>query len=252
VVGGVWFAVDDGRSRVVYSGDVVPDSSVFVMDAIPECDLLILDASYGADPVAGATRAKAIAAWIDEHAAGCLLPTPLSGRSLELMAGLSGPFAIHTAMRPSLQAQIDASRALLPGMSELLRRRLENARDWTDGDPLPSCPLLTDDGMGEAGPSSHLLPQADAASFPILLTGHLPVGSPADVIHRKGRASWIRMPTHPTLSGNVGIWEKAGRPAAIGHSCAPPALAELAAHIPTLAVECHTGQTLTVPMEKAS
>ena len=251
VVGGVWFGVDDGRSRLVYSGDVVPDSSVFVMDRIPECDLLILDASYGADPVAGATRAKAIAAWVDEHAAGCLLPTPLSGRSLELMAGLSGPFAVHAAMRSALQAQIDASRALLPGMSELLHRRLENARDWRDGDPLPSCPLLADDGMGEAGPSSRLLPQADAANFPILLTGHLPAGSPADVIHRKGRASWIRMPTHPTLSGNVDIWEKAGRPAALGHSCAPPALAELAAHIPTLAVECRTGQTVTVPMEKA-
>ena len=117
--------MDDGRSRLVYSGDVVPDSSVFVMDSIPECDLLILDASYGADPVAGATRAKAIAAWVDEHAAGCLLPTPLSGRSLELMAGLSGPFAVHAAMRSALQAQIDASRALLPGMSELLHRRLE-------------------------------------------------------------------------------------------------------------------------------
>jgi glyoxylase-like metal-dependent hydrolase (beta-lactamase superfamily II) len=32
VVGGVWFAVDDGSRKVVYSADVVPDSSVFVMD----------------------------------------------------------------------------------------------------------------------------------------------------------------------------------------------------------------------------
>ena len=246
VVGGVWFAVHDGLSRLVYAGDVVPDSSVFVMDNIPECDLLMLDASYGADPVAGATRAKAIAAWIEDHAAGCLLPTPLSGRSLELMAGLSGRFAIHAGMRPSLQAQIDASRALLPGMSEVLRQRLRGAVDWNDADPLPSCPLLADDGMGEAGPSSRLLPRADAAGFPILLTGHLPAGSPADVIHRSGRADWIRMPTHPTLSGNVGIWEKAGRPKALGHSCAPASLAELALHIPTLDTRCRTGQTITV------
>jgi hypothetical protein len=100
--------------------------------------------------------------------------------------------------------------------------------------------------MGEAGPSSRLLPRADAAGFPILLTGHLPAGSPADVIHRSGRADWIRMPTHPTLSGNVGIWEKAGRPKALGHSCAPASLAELALHIPTLDTRCRTGQTITV------
>jgi hypothetical protein len=104
--------------------------------------------------------------------------------------------------------------------------------------------------MGEAGPSARLLPRADAAGFPILLTGHLPAGSPADLIHRSGRADWIRMPTHPTLSGNVGIWEKAGRPKAIGHSCAPAALAELAAHIPSLDTQCRTGQTVTVPTGK--
>lgn len=252
VVGGVWFAVHDRNSRLVYAGDVVPDSSVFVMDEIPECDMLILDASYGADPVAGATRASAIAAWIEDHAAGCLLPTPLSGRSLELMAGLRGRFAIHAGMRASLQAQIDARRALLPGMSEALQKRLREAVDWADTDTLPPCPLLADDGMGEAGPSSRLLPLADAAGYPILLTGHLPTGSPADLIYKKGRADWIRMPTHPTLSGNVHIWENAGRPPALGHSSAPSALAELAVHIPSLDPQCLTGQTLTVPARKTT
>ena len=71
VVGGAWFAIDDGSERLVYSGDVVPDSNVFVMHPIPPCDLLILDASYGADPVTGADRAQAISNWIANHAQGC-------------------------------------------------------------------------------------------------------------------------------------------------------------------------------------
>ncbi|TPK45839.1 MULTISPECIES: MBL fold metallo-hydrolase [unclassified Mesorhizobium] len=246
VVGGVWFAVDDGKSRVVYSADVVPDSNVFVMDAIPECDLLVLDASYGADPVPGAARAEAISGWVARHSNGCLLPTPLSGRSLELIAALPGPFAIHAGMRASLEAQIAATSALLPGVSEILRLRLGSAADWTDADPLPSLPLLADDGMGEAGPSSRLLPRADRAGFPVLLTGHLPSGSPGDLLHKAGRADWVRMPTHPTLSGNVGIWEKAGRPETLGHSCASELLDDLKAHIPSLRPQCRTGQSITV------
>ena len=71
---------------LVYSGDVVPDSSVFVMDTIPDCDLLMLDASYGADPVAGATRAKAIAAWIEDHADGL----PVADAALRAIVGADG------------------------------------------------------------------------------------------------------------------------------------------------------------------
>jgi hypothetical protein len=124
---------------------------------------------------------------------------------------------------------------------------LASAVDWTDADPLPPLPLLADDGMGEAGPSSRLLPRADQAGFPVLLTGHLPAGSPGDLLHRAGRADCVRMPTHPTLSGNVAIWEKAGRPEALGHSCATDLLADLKSHIPSLRAQCRTGQRIMVP-----
>ncbi len=247
VVGGVWFAVDDGSRKLVYCADVVPESTVFVMDPMPACDLMVFDASYGADPVSGAERAAAIAGWIADHPQGCLLPTPLSGRSLELMAALAVPFAIHAAMRPALEAQIEAGAALLPGIADTLLRRLAAASDWRDGDPLPSCPLLCDDGMGKAGPSARLLPLADANNYPILLSGHLPAGSPGERLHAAGRADWIRMPTHPTLAGNVVIWEKAGRPVAIGHSCPPADLDALKPHIPALRAECRTGDSVTVP-----
>lgn len=246
VVGGVWFWVHDGERRIAYSGDVVPDSSVFAMDIIPECDLIVLDASYAADPVPSATRSREISQWVERHSQGCLLPTPLSGRSLELIATLPGPFAIHAGMRSSLESQINAGEALLPGASEMLHRRLGEAVDWTDDDDLPLLPLLADDGMGEAGPSSRLIPRADHASFPVLLTGHLPSNSPAELLYRAGRASWIRMPTHPTLSGNVEIWKNAGRPTALGHSCSSDLLADLKNHIPSLRTDCRTGQRILV------
>lgn len=246
VVGGVWFSVEAGEARAVYCADVVPDSAVFCMDPIPPCDLVMLDASYGADPVPGSARAAAIAAWIAARTGGCLLPTPLSGRSLELIAAMPGRFAIHAAMRASLQAQIEAGAALKPGIAGVLGERLARALDWTDGEPLPDCPLLADDGMGRAGPSARLIPLAAAAAFPVLLTGHLPAGTPGETLHARGRADWIRMPTHPTVSGNVAIWEAAGRPSALGHSCAASDLARLATHIPALKAACRTGDRLVV------
>lgn len=244
VVGGVWFAVDDGGRCLVHCGDVVPDSCVFVMDPVPPCDLIALDASYGADPVPGKARAKAIASWIEARPGGCLLPTPLSGRSLELMAIIPGDFAIHATMREALETQIAAGSAVSPAAAAFLAWRLKSAPDWTDDQPLPALPLLADDGMGKAGPSARLLPRADEEGCPVLLTGHLPEGSPAKLLHEAGRAGWIRMPTHPTLPGSVAIWEGAGRPAALGHSCAPADLEALAAHIPSLRVDSRTGQVL--------
>lgn len=246
VVGGVWFAVDDGRRRLVHCGDVVPDSSVFLMDSIPQCDLVALDASYGDDPVPGADRARAIAEWIDRHRGGCLLPTPLSGRSLELIAAFPARFAIHASMRTALHSQIAASSALRPGVADRLHEKLAAALDWHDDDALPEMPLLADDGMGKAGPSARLLPRADETGYAILLTGHLPENSAGQLLHAAGRADWIRMPTHPTRPGNVAIWEAAGRPVALGHSCPASDLVALAGHIPGLRTDSRTGQTFTL------
>lgn len=246
VVGGVWFAVGNGEETIVYSADILPDSSVFVMDPLPSCDLLILDASYGADPVSGASRADAIATWVADHATGCLLPTPLFGRSLELLAVMPSRFAIHASMRQALTIQIAATEALYPKAVERLKQQLATAIDWHDGEPLPDCPLLADDGMGTAGPSATLIPLADATGYPVLLTGHLPASSPGDLIYRSGRASWIRMPTHPTLSGNIDVWEKAGEPQTLGHSCMPSMLEELGHHITSLRTDVRTGQSLTL------
>ncbi len=246
VAGGAWFHVSDGTSNVAYAGDVVPDSAVFRMDPIPPADLVVLDASYGADPVSSAERARAIAAWVAARPGGALLPTPLSGRSLELLAAIPGPVAVHAAMRPALEAQVAADDMLVAGAAELVGQRLARAVDWHDGDALPPLPLLCDDGMGTAGPSATLIPRARAAGHPILLTGHLPAGSPGAQALADGAAAWIRMPTHPTLSGNAAIWERAGRPAALGHSCPASDLEALGQAIPGLMPRWRTGDSFEV------
>ncbi|WP_342360828.1 MBL fold metallo-hydrolase [Terrarubrum flagellatum] len=246
VAGGVWLAVEADGRQLVYSADIAPDSAVFAMDPTPHCDALLIDASYGVDPISGEERAATIAEWVARHASGCLLPTPLYGRSLELIAAIDAPLAICASMRPALQAQIAAADALRLGVSDLLVKRLAQAEDWRDGDALPRRALLCDDGMGTAGPSARLIPRADTEGMPILLTGHLPAGSPGDRVYRAGRADWIRMPTHPTLPGLIACWETAGQPLTLGHSCENPALEELARHINRLSVDLATGDSLSI------
>lgn len=249
VVGGVWFCVERAGQRVVYTADIVPESAVFPMQPLPACDLLILDASYGADPIPGAERARQIGEWVAGYADGCLLPTPLSGRSLELMAAIGVPFAIEAGMRAALSAQIHAPDAVHKDRVKVLSERLDAARDWNVGEPLPACPLLVHDGMGVAGPSRPALEAAESAGFPILLSGHLPAGSPGARLVDEGRAAWIRMPTHPTLPENTALWEVAGRPRLIGHSCDATSLDALHQHIPALMAGARTGDTHQIDKE---
>lgn len=246
VVGGIWFAASDGDKSVVYTADVVPESPVLAMDPIPRCDLLILDASYGDDAVSGEERSRAIQAWIGEHPTGCLMPVPLSGKPLELMAILPERFAIHAAMRGSITAQIAARNAFRQGIGTMLEARLAGALDWSHFDALPDCPLLTFDGMGSAGPSIEAIARAADQNYPILLTGHIPPNTPAAALFEAGRAAWIRLPTHPTRQGNIGLWERAGRPATLGHSCSQPELSALRAHLPTLDDGTISGQRIVL------
>lgn len=246
VAGGVWFTVSDGQTRVAYLGDVVSASRVFPYDPVTDCDLMILDASYGVDPVPARERASEILAWVRAHPEGCLLPTPLAGRSLELMAILDMPFAIAADMRGPLAAQITAKGMIRPDAAALLGSRLAAAADWAVGDPLPRCPLLVHDGMGVAGPAGPAIQAAAAQRHPVLLTGHLPPGSPAAALLVQGGAEWVRMPTHPTLPENVALWQAAGQPRTLGHSCDDKVLALLGDHMTTLETGARTGQTLGV------
>ena len=244
ISGGVWCRVDDGRTQFNYLGDVVPSSPLFTMDAVPAATAMAIDASYGDDATPGDERARQVAAWIDAHAGGCVLPTPLHGRSAELLAIAPGPVALAPGMRGALEAQVRGTDWLVSGIAAVLAARLRAAADWNEGDPLPRVPLLCHDGMGMAGPSRSILALARSRGHPTLFTGHLPAGSPGERMACDGCAAWIRLPTHPTLDENVAIVAASGAAMLIGHSCDDRTLATLARHLPALRTDLATGDSL--------
>ncbi|MCL4765975.1 MAG: MBL fold metallo-hydrolase [Hyphomicrobiaceae bacterium] len=248
IAGGAWLWLDDGVTVLGYCGDCVPHSSVFVMDPPPPCDLLVLDASYADDSVSTRNRAAAIVDWVRAHPA-CVLPAPLQGRPLELMAILDGPLAIHVGMRRSLATQIESGHWLATGAAGLLRARLDAAADWTDGEALPDGPLLCHDGMGIAGPSRAILTRAGECGAAVLFTGHLPDGSPGQQMLKDGRAHWLRLPTHPNLPENQALIAACRPRLVLGHSAEPATMQRLAAHMPLLRASARTGDRLDLVAE---
>lgn len=246
VAGGVWCMVGDGRRELVYCSDLVPASPVFAMDTIPRCAAIVLDASYGDDDIGARERAEAVVDWVLARPQGCVLPTPLSGRSAELLAIVPGPVALAEGMREALQAQIADAAWLTRGSAGRLAQRLALAADWRRGSPLPRAALICHDGMGIAGPSREILGMAKAKAHPVLFTGHLPAGSAGERMRATGQAAWLRLPTHPTLPQNVATAAASAAATVIGHSCDRATLQRLRRHIPRLRADLATGDRLDI------
>lgn len=246
VVGGIWCHLSAGGRSLGYCGDVVPDSPVFAMDDLPRCDLLLVDASYGADRIPAVERGAAIKRWLASHPQGAVLPTPLSGRSVELIGLIETPIAIHPSMRAALAQQIAASTWLKPGAADTLSARFAEALLWEEGQALPAAALLVDDGMGLAGPSRAALAQARIERHPVLLTGGIPKGSPADLMLAAGEAEWLRFPTHPTLTENTALAAASGAGRILAHSCDAATAVTLAVDIPKLVTGLKPGDTIEI------
>ena len=244
VVGGLWCLLDDGRKRFLYCGDVVPHSPILVMDPLPQCDAIAIDASYADDAVTASSRAEEIANWIAARPSGCVLPTPLFGRSLDLLALVPGPVMLAPGMRDALRAQIDHGGWLAEGAARALATRLATAGEWREGQALPHSALICHDGMGMAGPSQSILALARSTAHPALFTGHLPTGSPGELMVAEGRGDWIRLPTHPTRDENVALVAASGAATVMGHSCDRESLLRLARPIPALRSGLATGDSL--------
>ena len=245
IAGGVWCRLDDGRRSLVYCSDIAPSSPVFALDPVPHCDALIIDASYGDDATSFAERSVEIQDWIRLHPRGSVLPTPLYGRSAELLAIVPEPCALAPGMRAALRRQIDETQWLARDASAVLRSRLQRAVDWTLDDPLPTAPLLCHDGMGMSGTSPEILERARSAGHPALFTGHLPSGSLGEKMIAHDQAHWIRLPTHPTMPENVALIANARPKMVLGHSCDMDALQRLRHHVPSLNI-AKTGDRLEI------
>jgi hypothetical protein len=231
---------------MLYCGDIVPDSAVFGFDPPPQSDIVLFDASYGDDTVPASARVRSILEWVAARPRGCLLPTPLSGRSLELLAILPAPIAVDHSMVESLHAQLREAAWLRADATRTIVERLATALIWREGQPLPSCPLLTHDGMGLAGPSRSAIELAHRSDHPILFTGHLPDGSPGHRLRIRGEADWIRMPTHPTFDENLNLLHACRPRFAIGHSCEADMQLRLKAKMGNLLREAHTGDSFEI------
>jgi len=244
VAGGLWCMIDDGGVRFHYCGDTVPASRIFAVDPVPASDAIAIDASYGDDDVRATDRAAQIERWIAGQPRGCVLPTPLYGRSAELLAIVPGPVALAPGMRKALRTQIDDGGWLRAREAPVLAARLDAATDWREGTSLPAAALLCHDGMGMAGPARAIVAAARAEAHPTLFTGHLPTRSPGEQMVAEGRADWLRLPTHPTLAENQAMIASSGARMVLGHSCDPPVLARLHRHLPTLRVDLATGDSV--------
>ncbi|MBA3508384.1 MAG: MBL fold metallo-hydrolase [Betaproteobacteria bacterium] len=241
IAGGVWCRVNDGRTTFHYCGDVVPESPVFAMDPILPCTAIALDASYGDDDVCSRDRVVQIREWITSRPMGCVLPTPLYGRSAELLGIIPGGVALAPGMRDALRTQIAASNWLKADTVDALAARVDSAGEWRDGMTLPRAALLCHDGMGISGPSRSILESALVADHPTLFTGHLPTHSPGERMVAEGRATWIRLPTHPTLTENLAMVATSAASTILGHSCDRPQLTRLAEYVPSLRTDLATG-----------
>jgi Cft2 family RNA processing exonuclease len=239
--GSVWCALDDGRVRLDYCGDIVPFGSTFAVDPMPRADAIVIDASYGDDNATLAERSAQISSWVAAHPQGCVLPTPLHGRSAELLGLVEGRLALAPGMRDALAAQVANDAWLVPGAAARLAARLAASIDWHDGEELPDAALLCHDGMGMSGPSKAILAAAARERHPTLFTGHVPAGSPGERMLAERLASWIRFPTHPTLAENLALVASSAAASVIGHSCESAVLATLKPHIPNLDAALATG-----------
>jgi len=88
--------------------------------------------------------------------------------------------------------------------------------------------------MGLSGPSGAALEQAHREGQPVLLTGHLPKGSPAALMLLSGWAQWLRFPTHPSVIENAALAAASGASVILAHSCDTATARILAGSIPRL------------------
>ncbi len=224
---GLWIHFDIGGG-LLYMGDHCHESDVFAIDPPPPSELVVVDASYGADDTPQAERVAALDAALNQGSA--LLPVPAYGRGAEIalhLARLGRLPSLCPVMRSALRAMAtDAAAWLKDGIAEHLLRIAAEAPDIGDR----AAVTLASGATCEDGPAAEWAARWENTAEPaILFTGHVPSGTPAARLIATGRARRVRWNVHPRISDLTALVGAVGARIVVPAFCGPADIAAVAA-----------------------
>jgi hypothetical protein len=203
--GGVWLHADVGAG-LLYTGDYSVESLIYEFDAPPEAGTVVLDASYGVyDESLESCMAK-LRPTLEQRAV--LLPVPVLGRGPEIAYHLTKERGALPHLGDDLRAalrgmtQAPDTHSLRPAAVATLKRLVNDAPalDQHTG------PLLAGPADGSSGESAQIIAQWQSANdHPIVFTGYMPPGTPAQQLTASGRAQYVRWNVHPRLRDNAAL-----------------------------------------------
>jgi hypothetical protein len=208
--GGVWLHADIGGG-LLYTGDYSVESLIYEYDPPPPAGTVILDASYGDYDAPLESCIAALGATFDAPAS--LLPVPPLGRGPEIACHL----ALTRARLPCIGEDLRAALGRMGGAPQCHGVRAAAAevlmRIAREAPPLEQeeGALLTGAADGTSGEAAEFLARWETTNDrPIVFTGYLPPGTPAQRLTASGRARYMRWNVHPRLRDNAGLVRSTG------------------------------------------
>lgn len=217
--GSVWYMVEQGACRLIYSGDWNPASPLFAAPDFPEATVLLTDYH----PRAPRTDDGVDACLAEASRRPVLLPLPRRGRGQELLARLAGsvpdtlPVYVDDAvadglaqclgepfLRPSGRAGLMAALERLdsPDSPGGRWRRIKTFDD-VPAEPGP-CLILASDAMLSLGLAADLWQRVLAGGGLVAFTGHVSAGTPGQALlddpAQAGAVRRLPLQIHPGLA----------------------------------------------------
>ncbi|ANF96212.1 MBL fold metallo-hydrolase [Paenibacillus bovis] len=210
--GSIWIALSWKGKRVFFSGDYTSESQLLDADRplhqtrhlydapalrgiLPDLDLAIMDAAYGADPEPQLDKLAQLKQYIDaalQRGGSALLPVPLYGRGQELILWAieqypGVPVRVESALLTGMELFADYSGWLHRDALTRMERALHYPYLYRINSDEPAAQLyerygqgivfLTDGMMQSSIARQHYEQLAGKGQHAIILTGHLAAGS---------------------------------------------------------------------------
>lgn len=203
--GGIWVHLKTGNGGFIYSGDISLESQGMPFDPFPQARTLLIDASYGDRDQSLKDQIGAIAAKAE---GGAVLCCPAAGRGTDMALAMAARgFDVHVS------AVIGDEIAAATG------RRFP----VVDGSSArPDQVIIATESNAEAGLSAQLLARG---GFRFIFSSHVPEGTPAAALIKRGEAVWLPWNVHPRKRDIIALADqcRAGQvlPAFVDMNAAP-------------------------------